>query len=79
MNENNLTTYLARMTDGYRDWQHADRRRCRRRHLAVAALAVFLAVAVNAFALALPQRYSSFAGSYGPDAVPVVEQMLSRQ
>lgn len=77
MNEKALTPLLAQMTDGYARWQDKDRRRRRRRRVAIVATALLLTVTVDATAFSLPQRYSSFAGGYGPDAVPVVDQLLS--
>ena len=77
MNEEPLTPLLDHMADGYDHWQRQRRRHSRRRHLAVAALSLLVAVAINLFAFSLPMRYSSYAGSYGPDAVRNVDQMMS--
>lgn len=79
MNEERLTPLLHQMTDGYSRWQTDDHRRRKRRYVAVVVVSLFAAVTVNAVALTLPNRYSFYAGSYGPDAVPVVDQMLQGQ
>lgn len=79
MNEESLTLLLEQMTDGYSRWHERDRRHRRRCHVAVVVVSLLLAVTVNVAAHALPMRYSFYAGSYGPDAVPVVDQMLQGQ
>jgi hypothetical protein len=79
MKGNNLTTYLDYMTDGYVEWAKNKCRRRRRRDKIIVAIAIFFAVAVNTTAFAIPMRYSTYSGSYGPDAVPVVDYLVHRQ
>lgn len=79
MKDNRLTPVLDYMTDGYTQWVAAARRRRKRRHVAIVAATLLLAVGVNATAYAIPMRYSTYDGSYGPAAVPVVEYLLSKQ
>ena len=79
MNTQPITPLLAQMTDDYCRWQESDRRRRKRHNTALAALSLLLAAAVNTAAFAFPVRYSSFDGCYGPDVVPVVDQMLQQQ
>lgn len=79
MNKEKLTPLLTQITDGYVRWQNDDRRRRKRRHLSIVAFSLCTAVAVDVAALSLPHRYSSYAGSYGPDAVALVDQMLQSQ
>ncbi len=79
MKDNPLAQHFAYMTDGYAQWQRKDRRRLKRNHTAVVALALFLALGVNAAAFSIPMRYSSYSGSYGPDAAAIVDYLLSHQ
>ncbi len=79
MNERPLAPLLSQMTDGYAQWQDDDRRRRRRRHVTVIALSLALTLAVDIIAFTTPMYYSSYSGSYGPDAAPIVKQMLTRQ
>ena len=57
MKDNPLAQHFAYMTDGYAQWQRKDRRRLKRNHTAVVALALFLALGVNAAAFSIPMRY----------------------
>ena len=74
-----ITPFLAQMTDGYCHWQEGDRRRRKRHNTAFVVISLFLAVAVYTVVFAFPVRYSSFDGSYAPDVVPVIDQMIQHQ
>ena len=79
MKEATLSPLVAKMTEGYARWQERDRRCRRRRNVAVIAISFVLSVGVNAIALSVPMRYSSYSGSYGPDAAAVTDYLLSQK
>lgn len=74
-----ITPLLTQMTDGYSRWQESDRKRRNHHNIALVVAALLLAVSVNIAVFAFPVRYSSFDGSNGPDAVPVIDQMIQRR
>lgn len=79
MKDNNLTILLDYMSDGYVEWT---KKRCRRRikrYKTLVVLSLLLAVGVNTTAFAIPMRYSSYSGSYAPDAVPMIDYLIYRQ
>lgn len=78
MKDTNLTILLDYMSDGYVEWAQHKRQSRKRRYKVVVAAAIILAVGVNVTAFSIPMRYSTYCGSYGPDAVPVVDEIIQK-
>ena len=79
MKDTNLTILLDYMSDGYVEWAQHKRQSRKRRYKVVVAAAIILAVGVNVPAFSIPMRYSSYSGSYAPDAVPMIDYLVYRQ